>query len=59
MNYVVPSRPLRNVKSIGMRANSLYNLVRSEPFPCQRFLIPSLNLKVLSINWNLIVYVEL
>ena len=59
MNYVVPSRTLRNLKSIGMRAYSFYNLVRSQPFECQRLIIPSLNLKVSSINQNPIINVEL
>ena len=50
MNYVVPSCTLRNLKSIGMGANRFCHLVRSKPFAYYGLLIPSLHLKVSSIN---------
>ena len=59
MNYIVPSRTLRDLKSRGMRANSFYDLVKSKSVACQRFIIPSFNLKVSSSNQNPIVNVEL
>ena len=59
MYYVVPSCTLRNLKSIGIGANCFCDLVRSKPFVCQGLLVPSLNLKVSSIDQNPIVNVEL
>ena len=50
---------LRNPKSISMGAKNFSNLVRSKLFACQGLIVPSLNLKVLSINVNPIVNVEL
>ena len=59
MNYVMPSRTLRNLKSIGMAATRFYNLVKSEPFVCQRFIVSSFNLKFSSIYQIPIVNLEL
>ena len=59
MNYFVLSCTLRNLKLMGMRANSVYDLIRSKPFLCQGLIVLSLNLKVLSMNQNPIIYIEL
>ena len=59
MNYVVPARTFRNLKSIDMRANSFSDLVRSKLFPDQRFIVASFNLNVSAINQNRIINVEL
>ena len=59
MNYVVQSCALRNLKSVVVRSNSFYDLVRCKLFACQRLTIPSLHLKISSINQDSIVDVEL
>ena len=58
MNYVVPSCTLRNLKSIGMGANSFCNLVRSKPFTYQGLMIPSRHLEVSSINQDPIINIK-
>ena len=57
MNYVVPSRTLRNLKSICVQPNSLYYLVRCKTFSCQGLVVACFNLQVLSVNRNPIVNV--
>ena len=58
MNYVVLSCALKNFKSIGMRTNSFHDFVRSKPLVCQGLIIPTLHLKVSSINQDPIVNIE-
>ena len=59
MNYVVPLCTLKNLNWICMGADSFYDLVRSQPFACQTLIVPSLNLKVLFVNQDPIVNVEM
>ena len=59
MNYVGASHTLWNLKSIGIGGNSFHDLVMSKPFGYEERLVPSLALKVLCINQNPIVNVEL
>ena len=58
MNYVVPSCTLRNLKLIGIEANSFCDLVRFEPFVSQGLIIPILHLKALSVNQDPIINIE-
>ena len=58
MNYAVSSCTLRNLKSVGIEDDSFYDLVRSKPFTCWGFVVPSVNLKVSSIYQNSIINVE-
>ena len=58
MNYIVLSCSLWNLKSVGMRTNSFYHLIKYKLFACQGFIIPSLHLQVSSINQDPIVNVE-
>ena len=58
MNYVVVLCALRNLKSVGMRTNSFHDLIRFKLFSYQQLIIPSLHLKVSSINHDTIVNVE-
>ena len=50
---------MRNLKSIDMGANSILNLIRFQPLAYQRLVVPSLQLKLSSINQNPSVNVEL
>ena len=59
MNDVVLSCTLRNLKSVGIEANSFYDLVRSKPFVCQGLIVSTLNLEISSIDQNQIVNVAL
>ena len=58
MKYVVSSCTLRNHKSIGVGVNSFHDFISSKPFPYKGFVVSSLDLKVLSVNKNPIVNVE-
>ena len=58
MNYVVPSRTLRNLKSISVGTNTFYDLVRSQPFSSQSLIVPGFYLEVSFVNQNPIANVK-
>ena len=58
INYIVPSCALKDLQLMGVGTNCFDVLVRSWLFGCQRLIVPSLYLKLLYINQDQIVSVE-